>query len=78
MATEASVHSGHGNTVPKQIRASGIPREQVVEDIILANHATKEFVKADHVAALVLLLCSEAGASTTRAAIPIDGGWTTA
>jgi len=64
--------------IDEQARASGIPRERVVVDIILAKHATKQFVGADHVAAYVLLLCSEAGASTTGAAISIDGGWTTA
>ena len=64
--------------IDEQARATGIPRERVVEDIILAKHATKEFVRADQVAAFVLLLCSEAGASTTGTAIPIDGGWTAA
>jgi len=64
--------------IDEQARASGIPRERVVEDIILAKHATKEFVRSDQVAAFVLLLCSDAGASTTGTAIPIDGGWTTA
>jgi 3-hydroxybutyrate dehydrogenase len=64
--------------IDEQAKASGIPRERVVEDIILAKHATKEFVRADQVAAFVVMLCSDAGASTTGAAIPIDGGWTTA
>ena len=64
--------------IEEQARATGTPREKVVEEIILAKHATKEFVRADQVAAYVLLLCSEAGASTTGAAIPIDGGWTAA
>jgi 3-hydroxybutyrate dehydrogenase len=64
--------------IDEQARASGIPRERVVEEIILAKHATKEFVRADQVAAFVLLLCSDAGGSTTGTAIPIDGGWTTA
>jgi 3-hydroxybutyrate dehydrogenase len=64
--------------IDEQARATGIPRDKVVTDIILAKHATKEFVGADQVAAFVLLLCSEAGASTTGAAIPIDGGWTAA
>jgi 3-hydroxybutyrate dehydrogenase len=50
----------------------------VVEEIILAKHATKEFVGAGQVAAFVVMLCTEAGASTTGAAIPIDGGWTAA
>jgi 3-hydroxybutyrate dehydrogenase len=62
--------------IDAQARATGIAREKVIEDIILAKHATKEFVGTDHVAAFVLLLCSDAGASTTGAAIPIDGGWT--
>jgi 3-hydroxybutyrate dehydrogenase len=64
--------------IDEQARATGIARDKVVEEIILAKHATKEFVRADQVAAFVLLLCSEAGASTTGAAIPIDGGWTAA
>jgi 3-hydroxybutyrate dehydrogenase len=62
--------------IDEQARASGVHRDKVVEDIILAKHATKEFVRTDHVSAFVLLLCSEAGASTTGAAIPVDGGWT--
>jgi 3-hydroxybutyrate dehydrogenase len=62
--------------IEEQARATGIPRERVIEDVILAKHPTKEFVGADHVAAYVLLLCSEAGASTTGAALAVDGGWT--
>ena len=64
--------------IDEQARATGIPREKVIEDVILAKHATKEFVGAGHVAAFVVMLCSDAGASTTGAAIPIDGGWTAA
>ena len=64
--------------IDEQARAAGIPREKVIEEIILAKHATKEFVGASHVAAFALLLCTDAGASTTGAAIPIDGGWTAA
>jgi 3-hydroxybutyrate dehydrogenase len=64
--------------IDEQARATGVPREKVVEEIILAKHATKEFVTAGQVAAFVVMLCTEAGASTTGAAIPIDGGWTAA
>ena len=64
--------------IEEQARATGIPRERVVEEIILAKHATKEFIRAQEVAAFVVMLCTEAGASTTGAAIPIDGGWTAA
>jgi 3-hydroxybutyrate dehydrogenase len=62
--------------IESQARATGIPREKVIEEIILAKHATKEFVKTSDIAAYVLLLCSDAGASTTGAALSIDGGWT--
>jgi 3-hydroxybutyrate dehydrogenase len=64
--------------IDEQARATGIPREKVIEEIILAKHATKEFVGANQVADFAILLCTEAGASTTGAAIPIDGGWTAA
>ena len=59
-----------------QARATGIPRERVIQEIILAKHATKEFVTVEQIAAYVVFLCSDAGASTTGAALPIDGGWT--
>jgi 3-hydroxybutyrate dehydrogenase len=62
--------------IQQQARATGLPREKVIEEIILAKHPTKQFVGAGQVAAFVLLLCSEAGASTTGAAISIDAGWT--
>jgi 3-hydroxybutyrate dehydrogenase len=64
--------------IDEQARSTGIPREKVIEEVILAKHATKDFVRADQVSAFVLLLCADAGASTTGAAIPIDGGWTAA
>jgi 3-hydroxybutyrate dehydrogenase len=64
--------------IEAQARATGIAREKIVAEVILSKHATKEFVRTDQVAAFVLMLCSEAGASTTGAAISIDGGWTAA
>jgi 3-hydroxybutyrate dehydrogenase len=63
--------------IDEQARVTGIPRERVIEDVILAKHPNKEFVQIDHVAAYVLFLCSEAGSSTTGAAIAMDGGWST-
>ena len=62
--------------IEEQVRTSGKPRQQVIEDVILAKHPTKEFVRADQVAAYVLLLCSDAGASTTGSALSMDAGWT--
>ena len=62
--------------IEEQARVNEIPREQVVNDILLAKQPTKRFVKVEEIGALALFLCSEAGASITGAALPIDGGWT--
>jgi 3-hydroxybutyrate dehydrogenase len=48
----------------------------VVEDVILASQPNKKFVEFPHLAGLLLYLVSDMGASTTGAAISIDGGWT--
>jgi len=61
--------------IDEQARVTGIPREKVIEEVILAKHPTREFVRIDQVAAFVLFLCSDAGASTTGAALSMDGGW---
>jgi 3-hydroxybutyrate dehydrogenase len=64
------------NQVADQSKAHGIPKENVIRDIILANQPTKAFVKLEELSALALFLASDAGASITGAALPIDGGWT--
>jgi len=61
--------------IDSQAKAHGLPREQVIRDVILAAQPTKRFVEVAEVAALALFLCSEAARSITGAAIPVDGGW---
>ena len=55
-----------------------MPREQVINDVILAAQPTKQFVTADQFAALVVYLCSYNAAEITGANFSIDGGWTAA
>ena len=62
--------------IDDQAKAHGIPREQVVRDVLLAKQPTKKFVEADEVAATTAFLCSPAAASITGIALPIEGGWT--
>jgi len=62
--------------IDAQAKTTGMTREKVIEEIILAKHPTREFVQGSQIAAYVLLLCSEAGASTTGAALSVDGAWT--
>ena len=61
--------------IDDQARSHGIPREDVIREVILAPQPTKRFVEIDEGAKLALFLCSEAARSITGAALPIDGGW---
>jgi 3-hydroxybutyrate dehydrogenase len=62
--------------VPDTMRARGMTKEQVVNDVLLKAQPTKQFVTVDQVAALAVFLCSEAAGQITGANLPMDGGWT--
>jgi 3-hydroxybutyrate dehydrogenase len=64
--------------IADQAKARGIPEDRVVEEVILAAQPNKRFVEFDHLAGLLLYLVSDMGASTTGAALTVDGGWTAA
>jgi 3-hydroxybutyrate dehydrogenase len=64
--------------IADQAKARGIPVDRVVEDVILAAQPNKQFVGYDQLAGMLLYLVSDLGASTTGAALTIDGGWTAA
>ena len=59
-----------------QANAHGIPREQVIRDVLLAQQPNKRFASVDELGALAVFLASDAAASITGAALPVDGGWT--
>jgi 3-hydroxybutyrate dehydrogenase len=62
--------------IPDQARARGISEEAVVRDVLLAAQPTKRFVTVEELAGVVNFLCSDAAASITGSAIPVEGGWT--
>ncbi len=64
--------------IPDTMKARGLTREQVMNDVLLASQPTKQFVTVDQVAALLLHLCRDASASITGANLSMDGGWTAA
>ncbi len=64
------------NQIPDTMKARGLTKEQVINDVLLEAQPTKEFVTVDQVAALAIFLCSDAAANITGANLSIDGGWT--
>jgi 3-hydroxybutyrate dehydrogenase len=66
------------NQIPDTMKARGMTREQVMNDVLLAAQPTKKFVTVDQVAALALFLCRDEAASITGANLSMDGGWTAA
>ena len=57
-------------------RTQGIPEDQVMDQVMLGPAAVKRLIEPSEIAELVAYLCSDAAASMSGAAIPIDGGWT--
>jgi 3-hydroxybutyrate dehydrogenase len=59
-----------------QAKAHGIPREQVIREVLLAQQPNKRFATTEELGSIAVFLASDAAASVTGAAIPVDGGWT--
>lgn len=64
------------NQIPDTMKARGLTREQVMNDVLLAAQPTKKFVTVDQVAALAAFLCRDEAAAITGANLSMDGGWT--
>jgi 3-hydroxybutyrate dehydrogenase len=62
--------------VDAQAAEHGIPREDVVEQVLLRRAAIKRLIEPADVASLVVWLCGAHAGHVTGATIPLDGGWT--
>jgi 3-hydroxybutyrate dehydrogenase len=66
------------NQIPDTMKARGLTRDQVINDVLLDAQPTKQFVTPEQVAALALFLCRDEAAQMTGANLSVDGGWTAA
>jgi 3-hydroxybutyrate dehydrogenase len=63
------------NQIPDTMKARGMTREQVINDVLLDGQPTKQFVTSEQVAALAVFLCRDEAAQITGSNYSIDGGW---
>jgi len=66
------------NQIPDTMKARGLTREQVINDVLLDAQPTKQFVQPEQIAALALFLCRDEAAAITGSNYSMDGGWTAA
>ena len=59
-----------------QAKANNIPCDKVIHDVLLAQQPNKRFATVEELGALSVFLASDAAASITGIALPVDGGWT--
>jgi 3-hydroxybutyrate dehydrogenase len=64
------------NQIPDTMKARGLSREQVINDVLLANQPQKQFVQVEQLAALAVFLCRDEASAITGANLSVDGGWT--
>jgi 3-hydroxybutyrate dehydrogenase len=63
------------NQIPDTMKARGLTREQVINDVMLERQPSKQFVQPDELAALALFLCRDEARNITGANYNVDGGW---
>lgn len=63
--------------IPDTMKARGMTRDQVINDVLLATTPTKKFVQPEEIGALAVFLCREEAGNVTGANWSMDGGWTT-
>ena len=64
------------NQIPDTMKARGLSRDQVINDVLLAGQPQKQFVQIEQLASLALYLCGDAAGAITGANLSMDGGWT--
>ena len=64
------------NQIPDTMKARGMTRDEVVNDVLLVKQATKKFVQPEEIGALAVFLCRDEAQNVNGANWSVDGGWT--
>jgi 3-hydroxybutyrate dehydrogenase len=58
------------------MKANRMSAEEVVQKVMLARQAVKEFIPIELIVKTVLFLAADDARAITGMALPVDGGWT--
>ncbi|MDJ0977898.1 MAG: 3-hydroxybutyrate dehydrogenase [Erythrobacter sp.] len=64
------------NQIPDTMKARGLTREDVINEVLLAKQPTKTFVQPEEIGAMAVFLCRREAANINGANWSVDGGWT--
>lgn len=64
------------NQIPDTMKARGMTREQVIEDVMLVRQPTRKFVQPADIGAMAVFLCRDEASNINGSNISMDGGWT--
>jgi 3-hydroxybutyrate dehydrogenase len=64
------------NQIPDTMKARGMTRDEVLNQVLLAKQPTRKFVQPMEVAALAVFMCRDEAQNINGANYSIDGGWT--
>jgi 3-hydroxybutyrate dehydrogenase len=61
--------------IADQARVHGIPEDEVIEKVLLAQNAVKRLIEPEEVAEAVVFLCRDEAWSMSGAVLTMDAGW---
>lgn len=64
------------NQIPDTMKARGMSREEVIDEVLLAKQPTKTFVQPEDIGEMAVFLCRDSMANVNGANWSVDGGWT--
>ncbi|MEL7730768.1 3-hydroxybutyrate dehydrogenase [Citromicrobium bathyomarinum] len=64
------------NQIPDTMKARGMSRDEVIDQVLLAKQPTKKFVQPEDIGEMAVFLCRDSMANMNGANWSVDGGWT--